>query len=207
MPYSGPASAYGVDRPRQAAYFKMINEQGGINGRKINSSASTTATARPRRSSRPAASSSRRGGADLQRARHAPQCGDPEISQREEGAAALRRHRREQVRRSREFPLDHRLAAQLPDRGAHLRQDILATKPDAKIGVLYQNDDFGKDYLNGLKDGLGAKYAAMVIKRRPTRSPIRRSTARSSTCRAPAPTCVHHRGDAEIRRPDDPQGR
>jgi branched-chain amino acid transport system substrate-binding protein len=41
---------------------------------------------------------------------------------------------------------------------------ILATKPDAKIGVLYQNDGFGKDYLIGLKDGLGADHAGMVIK-------------------------------------------
>jgi branched-chain amino acid transport system substrate-binding protein len=41
---------------------------------------------------------------------------------------------------------------------------ILSTKPDAKIGVLYQNDGFGKDYLFGLKDGLGADHAGMVIK-------------------------------------------
>ena len=51
--------------------------------------------------------------------------------------------------------LDHRLAAQLSDRGADLRQYILQEKPDAKIGLLYQNDDFGKDYLAGLKDVLG----------------------------------------------------
>ena len=41
---------------------------------------------------------------------------------------------------------------------------ILATKPSAKIGVLYQNDDFGKDYLIGLKDGLGADHAGMIVK-------------------------------------------
>src|SRR5208337_3270891 len=41
---------------------------------------------------------------------------------------------------------------------------ILKTKPDAKIAALYQNDDFGKDYLIGLKDGLGADHAGMVIK-------------------------------------------
>jgi branched-chain amino acid transport system substrate-binding protein len=43
-------------------------------------------------------------------------------------------------------------------------QHILQTKPNAKIGVLYQNDDFGKDVLQGLKDGLGAKAAAMIVK-------------------------------------------
>ena len=43
-------------------------------------------------------------------------------------------------------------------------QHILKTKPDAKIGILYQNDDFGKDYLIGLKEGLGSDHAGMVIK-------------------------------------------
>jgi branched-chain amino acid transport system substrate-binding protein len=41
---------------------------------------------------------------------------------------------------------------------------ILQTKPSAKIGVLYQNDDYGKDYLKGLKDGLGAKAGSMIVK-------------------------------------------
>ena len=36
-------------------------------------------------------------------------------------------------------------------------------KPDAKIAVLYQNDDYGKDYLKGMKDGLGAKAASMIV--------------------------------------------
>ncbi|MBV9777396.1 MAG: ABC transporter substrate-binding protein, partial [Acetobacteraceae bacterium] len=41
---------------------------------------------------------------------------------------------------------------------------ILKTKPDAKIGILYQNDDLGRDYVNGLKDGLGDKFSKMVVK-------------------------------------------
>src|SRR6201746_2486584 len=40
---------------------------------------------------------------------------------------------------------------------------LLKNKPDAKIAVLYQNDDYGKDYLRGLKDGLGAKAASMIV--------------------------------------------
>ena len=52
--------------------------------------------------------------------------------------------------------------------------------PNAKIGVLYQNDDLGKDYLNGIKDGLGDKAAKMIVaEARPTKSPIRPSTRRS----------------------------
>ena len=48
---------------------------------------------------------------------------------------------------------------------AHIyAKHILATKPDAKIAVLYQNDDFGKDYLNGLRDVLGPDHAGMIVK-------------------------------------------
>ena len=65
---------------------------------------------------------------------------------------------------------------------------ILKNKPDAKIGILYQNDDFGKDYLKGFKDGLGDKAAKMIVAEEPTRSPIRPSTPRSSSSRPPAPT-------------------
>ena len=57
---------------------------------------------------------------------------------------------------------------------------MIMEKPDGKIAMLYQNDDFGKDYLKGLKDGLGAK-AAMIIAEEPTRPPSPRSTARSSS--------------------------
>src|SRR5271166_1204143 len=68
------------------------------------------------------------------------------------------------VRRSKAFSLDHGLAARLPDRGQNLRQAYPDSKPDAKIGVLYQNDDFGKDYLTGLKHVLGANHAGMIVK-------------------------------------------
>ena len=59
--------------------------------------------------------------------------------------------------------MDDGLAAQLPGRGAIYAKYILQTKPNAKIAVLYQNDDYGKDYLKGLKDGLGEKAAKMIV--------------------------------------------
>ena len=91
-----------------------------------------------------------------------------QVHEREEGAAALRRHRRDQVGRPEELPLDHGLAAELPDRRADLRQVHPArTHPNAKIGVLYQNDDYGKDYLKGLKDGLGDKAKTMIVAEAP----------------------------------------
>ncbi len=108
------------------------------------------------------------------------------------------------VRRSKAFFLDHGLAARLPDRGQNLRQAYPDSKPDAKIGVLYQNDDFGKDYLTGLKDVLGADHAGMIVKET--------SYETSADSRLPSGhaarlgrRCLRHRGDPENRRPGDPQ--
>ena len=67
---------------------------------------------------------------------------------------------------------------------------ILKNLPNAKIAVLYQNDDFGKDYLTGLREGLGDKADKMIVatkKLRDHRS--RRSIRKSSRCKAAAPTC------------------
>ena len=84
MPYSGPASAYGVIGRTEAAYFKMINEQGGVNGRKINliSLDDALQPAEDRRAGAPA----RRAGAGrvpVPDARHPAEPGDPAISQRQ----------------------------------------------------------------------------------------------------------------------------
>ncbi|MDH8045697.1 ABC transporter substrate-binding protein, partial [Klebsiella pneumoniae] len=44
---------------------------------------------------------------------------------------------------------------------------MMKEKPNGKIGILYQNDDYGKDYLKGIKDGLGAKAATMIVAEEP----------------------------------------
>ena len=123
MPYSGPASAYGMIGKTEAAYFKKINDAGGINGRKINfisyddgySPPKTVEQARKLVESDEVL-------LDLQFARHAVELGDPQIHEFEEGAATVRRHRRHQVERSQGLSLDHGLAAELPERSAHLRE-------------------------------------------------------------------------------------
>ena len=80
---------------------------------------------------------------------------------------------------------------------------ILATKPDAKIAMLYQNDGFGKDYLIGLKEALGAEHAGMLVRRSyETSEPS--VDSQIVPCRQRR-RCPHHRGDAEIRCAGDPQ--
>ena len=121
MPYSGPASAYGVIGKTEEAYFKKVNAEGGINGRKINFISYDDAYSPPK---------------TVEQARKLvesdevllvfnplgtpSELGDPEVHELQEGAAAVRRHRRHQVERSEELPLDDGLAAQLPERNADL---------------------------------------------------------------------------------------
>ncbi len=123
MPYSGPASSYGVIGKTEEAFFKMINAEGGINGRKINFITYDDAYSPPKaiEQARKLVESDEVL-LDLPAARHAVQFGDHEIHERQESAAAFRRLRRNQVRRSQELPLDDGFSAQLPERGTHLRQ-------------------------------------------------------------------------------------
>ena len=123
MPYSGPASSYGVIGLTEKAFFDMINDQGGINGRKIKFITYDDGYSPPKA---------------IEQARKLVESdevlfifqslGTPsnsaihEIHECQEGAAAVRGHRRHQIWRSQEFPVDHGMAAELPERRAHLRQ-------------------------------------------------------------------------------------
>ena len=164
MPYSGPASAYGTIGKTEQAYMKMINEQGGINGRKINLISLDDGYSPPRAVEQvrklveqeqvlflwqtlgtPTNSAfhkyvNQKKIPHLFLATGATKWGDPK-----------------------NFPwtMGGQPAYQTE---AHIyARYLLKIKPDAKIAVLYQNDDYGKDYLNGLKDGLGDKAAKMIV--------------------------------------------
>ena len=105
MPYSGPASAYGTIGKAEAAYFKMVNERG-------RHQRPQDQLHQPRRRLQPAedggdgaqAGRAGRGAARVPDARHAVEHRDPQVHEREEGAAAVRRHRRDQVERPEELP-------------------------------------------------------------------------------------------------------
>ena len=111
MPYSGPASAYGAIGKAEAAYFAMINDQGGINGRKINfisrddgySPPKTVEMARQ-------LVERRRGTIAVQSARHTDQFCDPGVHERTKSAATVRQQRGRKVQRSQALSLDDGLA-------------------------------------------------------------------------------------------------
>jgi branched-chain amino acid transport system substrate-binding protein len=165
MPYSGPASAYGVIGRTEAAYFKMINEQGGINGRKINLISLDDAYSPPKTVEQVRRLVEDEKVAFLFNTLGTPPnlairqyCNDNKIPQLfvATGAATFSDPKH--------FPWTIGFQPNYQTEAKILTKHILKTKPDAKIGVLYQNDGFGKDYLIGLKDGLGADRAGMVIK-------------------------------------------
>jgi branched-chain amino acid transport system substrate-binding protein len=164
MPYSGPASAYGVIGKIEDAYFKMINEQGGINGRKINFISYDDSYSPPKAVEQarklvesdevlflfgPLGTPSNSAIQKYANSKKVPQLfvatgatkfGDPK-----------------------DFPWTMGWQPAYQSEGRIYAKYLLKEKPDAKIAIMYQNDDFGKDLLKGLKDGLGAKAASMIV--------------------------------------------
>ncbi len=164
MPYSGPASAYGVIGRTEAAYFRKINTEGGINGRKVNFISYDDAYSPPKAVEQarklvesdevllifgPLGTPSNTAIQRYMNAKKVPQLfvatgatkwNDPQT-----------------------YPWTMGWQPNYQNEARIYAKYILKEKPNARIGVLYQNDDYGKDYLNGLKDGLGDKAASMII--------------------------------------------
>jgi branched-chain amino acid transport system substrate-binding protein len=164
MPYSGPASSYGVVGKVDAAYFAMINEQGGINGRKINfisrddsySPPKTVEQVRQMVEQDQVLLIFNSLGTPPNMAIHG-YLNDNKVPQLFIATGA------DQWNDPKHFPWT---MMWLPSYGTESRiyaHYILKNLPNAKIAVLYQNDDFGKDYLNGLRSGLGDKADKMIV--------------------------------------------
>lgn len=164
-PLSGPASAFGAGAGRAVvAYFEMLNEQGGINGRKINFTQLDNAYSAPK-----AVEQSRKLVEDVGVLAEVGTIGTaPNV--------AIQKYlNSKQVPQlfitagGRRFndPKNFRWTVPLyPDfetEGRVIAKYLLKTMPQAKIGVLYQNDDYGKDYLKGLRAGLGDKASQIVL--------------------------------------------
>ncbi|WFU40423.1 ABC transporter substrate-binding protein [Bradyrhizobium sp. CB82] len=164
MPYSGPASAYGVIGKTEEAYFKMINEKGGINGRKINFVTYDDGYSPPKAVEQvrklvesdevlavfnPLGTPSNTAIQKYLNAKKIPQLfvatgatkwNDPK-----------------------NFPWTMGWQPSYQSEAQIYAKWLMKEKPDAKVAVLYQNDDFGKDYLKGTKDGFGAKASNIII--------------------------------------------
>jgi branched-chain amino acid transport system substrate-binding protein len=165
MPYSGPASAYGVIGKTETAYFKMLNEAGGVNGRKINLISLDDGYSPPKTVEQIRRLVEQEQVAFIFNMLGTPCCAavrqylnDNKIPQLFVATGAAMFSDPEHFHWTIGYQPNYQTEAKI------FAKHILQSKPDAKIGVLYQNDGFGKDYLIGLKDGLGAAQAGMVVK-------------------------------------------
>jgi branched-chain amino acid transport system substrate-binding protein len=164
MPYSGPASAYGVIGKTEAAYFKKINDAGGINGRKINfisyddgySPPKTVEQARKLVESDEVLFVFNSLGTPPNSAIH-KYMNSKKVPQLFVATGATKWND------PKDFPWTMGWQPNYQSETQIYAKYILREKPGTKIAVLFQNDDYGKDYLKGLKDGLGDKAASMII--------------------------------------------
>src|ERR1700687_3303039 len=164
MPYSGPASAYGVIGKTEAAYFKKINDAGGINGRKINFVSYDDAYSPPKA---------------VEQARKLVESDEVLFIFNSLGTpsnSAIHKYMNSKKvpqlfvatgatkwNDPKNFPWTMGWQPNYQSESRIYAKYLLKQKPNAKIAVLYQNDDYGKDYVKGLKDGLGAKAASMIV--------------------------------------------
>jgi branched-chain amino acid transport system substrate-binding protein len=164
MPYSGPASAYGVIGKMEEAYFKMINDQGGINGRKINYITYDDGYSPPK-----AVEQARKLVESDEVLFIASSLGTPSNSAIQKYMNAKKVPQlfvatgATKWNDPKDFPWTMGWQPNYQSETQIYAKYLLKEKPGAKIAVLYQNDDYGKDYLKGLKDGLGAKAASMIV--------------------------------------------
>jgi branched-chain amino acid transport system substrate-binding protein len=162
--YSGPASSYGAIGKVQQAYFDMINAQGGINGRKITFLSLDDGYSPPRTVEQTRKLVEQEGVAIMFNSLGTPTnsavqkyLNQKKVPQLFVATGGDKWGDPEHFPWTMGWQTSYRAEAQI------YAKYILAEKPNAKIGLLYQNDDFGKDYVNGLKDVLGAdRFAKMV---------------------------------------------
>jgi branched-chain amino acid transport system substrate-binding protein len=164
LPFSGPASAYASIGKTQIAYFNMINEQGGVNGRKINLIQYDDSYSPPKA---------------VEQVRKLVESDEVlfmfQMIGTPSNAAVQKYLNTKKVPQlfaasgasrftdPKNFPWTLGFNPSYFVEGRIYGQYILKEYPNAKVGVLYQNDDLGRDYLNGIKSGLGDKATTMIV--------------------------------------------
>jgi ABC-type branched-subunit amino acid transport system substrate-binding protein len=164
LPFSGPVSAYATIGKAQAAYMKMVNDRGGVNGRKINLIQYDDAYSPPK---------------TVEQIRKLVESDEVLLTFQLIGTppnAAVQKYLNarkipqlfvatgaSRFSDPKNYPWTIGFNPSYFVEGRIYGRYILKNHPDARIGVLYQNDDVGKEYLNGLKSGLGGKASQMIV--------------------------------------------
>ena len=163
-PFSGPASSYATISKAQAAYFRMINDEGGINGRKIKFIQYDDAYSPPK---------------TVEQVRKLVESDEVLLIFNSLGTppnSAIHKYMNSKKvpqlfvatgatkwNDPKDFPWTMGWQPNYQSESHIYAKYLLKEKPNAKIAILYQNEDYGKDYVKGLKDGLGAKAASMIV--------------------------------------------
>ncbi len=163
-PYSGPASSFSAVTKTELAYFKMINDQGGVNGRKINFIVYDDAYSPPK---------------TVEQVRKLVESDEVLLTFNMVGTppnSAVQKYLNQlkvpqlfagsgadRFQDPTNYPWTLGFNPSYRTEGRIYGQYILANHPNAKIGVFYQNDDLGKDYVAGLKAALGSKASSMIV--------------------------------------------
>ena len=163
-PYSGPASAYGAIGQSIGAYWKMVNDQGGINGRKVEFITYDDGYSPPK---------------TVEMTRRLVEQDEVLLIFQPLGTppnSAIHKYMNAKKvpqlfvatgatkwNDPKKYPWTMGWQPNYQTEGRIYAEHILKNNPKAKIGVLYQNDDYGKDYLKGFRDGLGDKASSMIV--------------------------------------------
>ncbi|MGA2288352.1 ABC transporter substrate-binding protein [Bradyrhizobium sp.] len=163
VPFSGPASAYATIGKAQAAYIRMVNDQGGVNGRKINLIQYDDAYSPPK---------------TVEQVRKLVESDEVLLTFQLIGTppnAAVQKYLNDKkvpqlfaatgasrFTDPKNFPWTMGFNPNYQTEGRIYGRYILQNYPNAKVGIIYQNDDLGRDYLTGIKAGLGDKAASMI---------------------------------------------
>jgi branched-chain amino acid transport system substrate-binding protein len=163
-PYSGPASAYGLIGKTIGAYFNKVNAEGGVNGRKINYISYDDHYSPPKA---------------VEQARKLVESDEVLLIFQSLGTpsnTAIQKYMNSKKVPQlfvatgatkwgdpKNFPWTMGWQPTYQSEGRIYAKFLLTNHPNAKIGILYQNDDYGKDYVKGLKDGLGDKAKTMIV--------------------------------------------
>lgn len=164
VPYSGPASFYGVVGQATVAYFAKVNDEGGINGRKVTVISLDDALQPPK---------------TVEQVRRLVEQDEVDAIVNQVGtatASSVRKYLNEQkvpqlfvmsgsnnFQQPKEFRYTTSALMNYEFEAKMYGQQIMRDRPNAKVAILYQNDDYGKDYLRGLKAGLGAQGAKSLV--------------------------------------------
>jgi branched-chain amino acid transport system substrate-binding protein len=163
-PYSGPASAYGTIGKSIGAYFKMLNDEGGINGRKVNYITYDDSYSPPK-----TVEMARKLVEQDQVALIFQPLGTPSNS-------AIQKYMNQQKvpqlfvatgatkwNDPKNYPWTMGWQPNYQTEGRIYAEYVLKNVKNAKVGILYQNDDYGKDYLKGFEEGLGKANAKLIV--------------------------------------------